>query len=117
VISACYSGGFIEPLKNDHTMVITAADATHTSFGCGNQYDYTYFGEAFFDKALRHTYSFTEAFDTARTSIAAREVSEKLTASNPQLYAPPAMKAKLKAFEAELYARNDKSSFIKTVRQ
>ncbi|MEQ1795859.1 MAG: C13 family peptidase [Nitrospira sp.] len=112
VISACYSGGYIEPLRDDHTLVITAADATHTSFGCGNQFDYTYFGEAYFDKGLRQTYSFVDAFDEARASIAAREAAEKLTASNPQMSVSPAMRAKLKEFEAALQHRRDAHALV-----
>ena len=27
VISACFSGGYIEPLKDDHSLIVTAADA------------------------------------------------------------------------------------------
>ena len=34
-VSACYSGGWVAPLANDNTLVMTAADATHTSYGCG----------------------------------------------------------------------------------
>jgi hypothetical protein len=113
VISACYAGGFINPLKDDHTLVMTAADATHTSFGCGNQYDYTYFGEALFKEELSRTYSFVEAFEKARASIAAREASEKLTPSNPQIYASPIMRTKLKAFEQELQERATPRAFEK----
>ena len=36
VISACYSGGFVDSLKDDRTMIVTAADAFHQSFGCGS---------------------------------------------------------------------------------
>ena len=66
VISACYSGGFVEPLKDDHTMIVTAADAFHQSFGCGSTSDFTYFAKAYFDEALRGTHSFQAAFDQAR---------------------------------------------------
>src|SRR5262249_20718981 len=45
-ISACYSGGFIEPLKSETTLIMTAADAKSTSFGCGTESDFTYFGKA-----------------------------------------------------------------------
>src|SRR5712671_1436372 len=48
IISACYSGVFIRPLADPDTLVITAADADHTSFGCINGNDWTYFGDAFF---------------------------------------------------------------------
>lgn len=52
VVSACYSGGFIEPLKDEHTLIITAARADRTSFGCADDNDFTYFGRAFFGQAL-----------------------------------------------------------------
>jgi hypothetical protein len=34
IISACYSGVFLGPLANDDSLVITAADSEHSSFGC-----------------------------------------------------------------------------------
>ena len=34
VISACYSGVFIPRLANPNSLVVTAADANHSSFGC-----------------------------------------------------------------------------------
>ncbi|MDH4185461.1 MAG: C13 family peptidase [Nitrospira sp.] len=105
VISACYAGGFIEPLKDSHTAILTAADATHTSFGCGNQFNFTYFGQAFFDEQLRQTYSFTDAFDKARLAIATRETAESLTPSNPQIYISDIMRAKLQQYEKELSTR------------
>jgi len=55
VISACYSGVFIRPLATEDTLVITAADAEHSSFGCQDKVKWTYFGDAFFNTALRYT--------------------------------------------------------------
>ncbi|HEV7392919.1 MAG TPA: C13 family peptidase [Burkholderiales bacterium] len=37
VISACYSGGFIDAVRSDHTLVITAARHDRTSFGCSDE--------------------------------------------------------------------------------
>jgi Peptidase C13 family len=54
VISACYSGVFLRPLANDDALVITAADSNHSSFGCQDKVKWTYFGDAFFNTALRH---------------------------------------------------------------
>ena len=54
VISACYSGVFLRPLASADTLVITAADAEHSSFGCQDKVKWTYFGDAFFNIALRH---------------------------------------------------------------
>jgi hypothetical protein len=102
VVSACYSGGFIEPLKNDSTLVVTAADAHHMSFGCGAESDFTYFGKAYFDQALRATYSFTGAFETARRAIETRERAEGRIPSNPQMYVGPEMARKLEGVAARL---------------
>ena len=55
IISACYSGVFIPRLANADTLVITAADADHASFGCEDKAKWTYFGDAFFNTALRQT--------------------------------------------------------------
>jgi hypothetical protein len=102
VISACYSGGFIEPLKDDNTLIITATDARNQSFGCGNGESLTWFGKAYFDDALRRTRSFTEAFGLARLEVAQRERAQGFTPSNPQMRIGAAIKDKLAAFEATL---------------
>lgn len=65
VISSCYSGGFIDDLKDDHTLVITAARHDRTSFGCSDENDFTYFGRAFFKEALPGSRSFQDAFRQA----------------------------------------------------
>jgi Peptidase C13 family len=85
VISACYSGVFVGPLANDDTLVMTAADADHSSFGCQDKVKWTYFGDAFFNKALRHTADVRSAFATARKLISVRERQEGLVPSNPQI--------------------------------
>ncbi|MES2741865.1 MAG: C13 family peptidase [Pseudomonadota bacterium] len=73
VISACYSGGFIDPLKDDHGLIITAARGDRTSFGCADDNDFTYFSEALFKDAILSTSSFGDAFHKARKLVAARE--------------------------------------------
>ena len=95
IISACYAGAFIESLRNPQTIVITASAADRTSFGCSNDRDLTYFGEAFYRDALPATHSLREAFDTAKAAIAARERREHVDASNPQAYFGARMEAKL----------------------
>jgi hypothetical protein len=85
IISACYSGIFIPPLATPNTLVITAADANHPSFGCEDRAKWTYFGEAFFNTALRHTSTLPDAFSTARALILKRELSNGFEPSNPQM--------------------------------
>src|SRR5262249_58733958 len=65
VISACYSGVFVPRLANPDLLVITAADADHSSFGCQDKAEWTYFGDAFFNVALRQARSLKEAFAMA----------------------------------------------------
>ncbi|MBC3874710.1 C13 family peptidase [Undibacterium flavidum] len=86
VISACYSGGYIEPLKNPNSLIITSAAADKTSFGCSNDADYTYFGKAFFVDALSEDISFVDAFAMAKPAIDAREKKEAYDPSNPQIF-------------------------------
>ena len=85
VISACHSGSFIRALANPTTLVITAARADRSSFGCEDRRRWTYFGDAYFNQALRQDMSFTRAFDKARRLITLWETTEKLVPSLPQM--------------------------------
>jgi hypothetical protein len=100
IISACYAGAFIDSLKDPRTIVIAAAAADRTSFGCSNDRDLTYFGEAFYRDALPEARSLREAFDKARSAIAAREHREHIDASKPQAYFGTELEAKLAAMDA-----------------
>lgn len=95
VVSACYSGGYIEPLRDSNTIVITAAAADRTSFGCEAGEDFTYFGQAFFRDALATTRSFTEAFQLAVKGVARQEAEENLDPSQPQISVGDAIAGKL----------------------
>ena len=103
-VSACYAGGFVDALKSETTLIMTASAANRQSFGCGTESEFTYFGKALFDEELRRTHSFTEAFEGARRAIAERERSEKHEASNPQLFVGAAMGGKLREVESRLLA-------------
>lgn len=97
VISACYSGGFIEPLKDDNTLIITASAADRQSFGCETGNEWTYFGEAYFRHALPNANAFIEAFPVAAQAVAEREKAEGLSPpSNPQMFAGRAIAEKLR---------------------
>lgn len=83
IISACYSGVFIPRLANADVLVITAADAEHPSFGCQDNAKWTYFGDAFFNVALRSAVSLKDAFLDARSLVRKRELREHFDPSNP----------------------------------
>ncbi len=88
VISACYSGGFIEPLKSSNTAIITAARADRVSFGCSEESDFTYFGRALFAEALQENRDIVQAFTLAQARVAEREQADHYQASEPQIWAP-----------------------------
>jgi len=103
VISACYSGGFVKALQGPTTLVATAAAADKTSFGCGTESEFTYFGEAVFKEQLNRQSSFITALQQADVSISQREVREKLEASIPQLSIGAAIEPKLKQLDKDMH--------------
>ncbi len=106
VVSACFSGGFIEALKDDHTLVLTASAADRASFGCGNRSDSTFFGEALFQHGLAQADSVLAAFEAAKERVTAREKEGKFTPpSLPQIFIGPAMAEKLKELDRGNAAR------------
>jgi len=106
-ISACYSGGWITPLASDTSLVMTAADATHTSYGCGHRSELTFFGRALFDEQLRQAHSFTEAFKRMLPVIAEREQQAQKPdgPSNPQISVGARVGPVLSALEQRLGKR------------
>ena len=100
IVSACFSGIFVPPLANDNTIVITAADAKHPSFGCAPERDWTYFGDAFFHQSLHPGADFENAFEHARVLIHGWEMMDRATPSNPQGSFGRALAAKLAPFFA-----------------
>ena len=95
IVSACYSGTFVPPLANDNTIVITAADARNPSFGCAPGREWTFFGDAFFNRSLRPGVDLRSAFNGARLTISEWELAEELPPSNPQAHFGPALVEKL----------------------
>ncbi len=85
IVSACYSGIFARELADPRTLVITAAAADRPSFGCRDGATWTYFGDAFFNRALRGERRLDVAFDRARSLVTERERREGFTPSNPQI--------------------------------
>jgi Peptidase C13 family len=98
IVSACYAGIFMPPLVNDNTIVLTAADAKSTSFGCAAERDWTYFGDAFFRQSLRRGWTLQQAFENARVLISGWELMDRAPPSNPQAHFGPALISKLAPF-------------------
>lgn len=104
VISACYSGGWVGPVADDHTLVMTAADANRTSYGCGALSELTFFGRAVFDEQLRRTHSLEQAFAAAVPVIRQREneAGKDDGFSDPQIHVGTTIRPVLQELERRL---------------
>ena len=105
VVSACYSGSFIDELASPTTVIITASAADKMSFGCTNSAEMTYFGQAFFAESLRENTSFSDAFKDAAYRVQERELYMGFEPSEPQMVIGSLMETALPAFEQLLFAK------------
>lgn len=102
IVSACYSGSFIQQLRGPGTLVITAAAADRTSFGCDHNNQWTYFGEAYFRDSFNQQPDFITAFEQAREMVTQRETTEGRKPSEPQIDIGEGIAEKLAAFYTQL---------------
>lgn len=86
LLSACYSGIFIPLLTNDQTVIVTAASSQRPSFGCAPGNDWTFFGDALMNNALRKPQKFDAAIAEATGLITQWENTLELKPSRPQLF-------------------------------
>jgi len=113
VVSACHSGVFVDALKSDTTAIITASDAAHDSFGCDDDRELTWFGEALLKDSLPGNASLEDAFHKAAGLIAHREDAEHRTHSNPQLYMGELMQKKLAELPPARPARDSRAYTVR----
>ncbi len=85
MISACYSGQFVPSLQTDDSIVLTAASAERSSFGCAPGNEWTFFGDALVNNALRKPQPLSTAVKQAHGLISGWEGDKKLTPSEPQM--------------------------------
>jgi len=86
VISACYSGAFVEPLKAPQRVVLTATDARRAAFRCRYDGDHTPFAQALFGQDGVADLPVTAWMAQAQKAVAAQEKRRKLPPSLPQIF-------------------------------
>ncbi len=84
IINACFSGVFIPPLAGPDTAILTAASAERSSFGCEADNDWTFYGDALVNNALRRPQPLADAAREASQAVAGWETERRLLASLPQ---------------------------------
>jgi hypothetical protein len=104
LISACYAGVFVPLLGSDTTAIVTAASADRTSFGCRADMDWTFFGDALVNQALRKPQPLAVAAKEAQALIGGWESQGRLEPSHPQVMIGAGAQRWLTALEARLPA-------------
>ena len=84
ILSACYSGVFAPRLQTETTAIVTAAAFDRTSFGCAAENDWTFFGDAMINHALRKPQPIADAYAEASQLISTWEAQLRVQPSNPQ---------------------------------
>lgn len=102
IISACYSGVFVPKLASPDTAIMTAAAGNRTSFGCEPDSEWTFFGDALINRALRKPQTLSKASLEANLKVAEWETSKRLLASLPQTVIGDGVKAWLPSLEARM---------------
>ncbi len=87
ILQACFAGQFVPALRDANTIVVTAAAADRSSFGCSAGNDWTYFGDALINHAFRQPLPLDAQLRRAATLIGAAEARDDLIPSNPQVSA------------------------------
>jgi hypothetical protein len=85
IVSACYSGSLIGDLRAPERIVITAARADRSSFGCAPGNRHTFFGEAELHAFGQQNRSLHQAFVTIRDDVARMESEQRVRPSEPQV--------------------------------
>jgi hypothetical protein len=102
IFSACHSGVFVPVLASPDSAILTAAAGNRSSFGCAAENDWTFFGDALVNRALRQPVSLEEAARMAGRMVAEWEAAARLEASRPQVSIGAAAKGWLGQIEARM---------------
>lgn len=95
IVSACYSGVFVNALAAPNRMVLTAASRERTSFGCGAEETYPWFDGCVLE-ALPTAPDFLALAAGARACVARKEQEAGIAlSSDPQLYVGADMQMRL----------------------
>ncbi|CAN5147164.1 C13 family peptidase [soil metagenome] len=85
IVSACFSGIFVDGLAAPNRMIVTAARRDRTSFGCSAEFTYTFFDGCMVE-ALKTAMDFIALANQAKACVALKEAAEPdFVPSEPQV--------------------------------
>ena len=102
LLSACYTGVFVTPLASADSVIVTAAASDRPSFGCQAENDWTFFGDALINRAMRRNQPLAAAAREAQGTIAGWEGASQLEPSRPQVWIGTGVAAWLAPLEAQI---------------
>lgn len=89
ILQACFSGSLIDELRSPNRIIMTAASADRSSFGCNPDSDNTWFIKSL-NRAMSEVGaqggSWEQVFARTRALVAADEAAAGFPASNPQRF-------------------------------
>ena len=85
ILQACFSGQFVPALAAPRTVVVTAASSMKPSFGCSPGNDWTFFGHALINRAMRGKDTLVRQIRRAMVTIIGWEQRLKIDPSSPQV--------------------------------
>lgn len=85
ILQACFSGSLIDELQSPNRIIMTAASATRSSFGCNPESDNTWFIRSL-NRSIAAGGSWQQVFARTQALVAQDEASEGVPASNPQSF-------------------------------
>lgn len=95
VLSACFSGSFVDALKGPNRIILTSAHRDRTSFGCGADERYPWFDGCVIQN-IEIAVSFSDLINATRGCVSLKEAEAGiLTPSEPQLYIGAEMQFRL----------------------
>lgn len=86
LLSACYSGSFVDALQGPNRMVLSASAADRNSFGCRYNEKNTWFIGQLLGPHFAPQNTWNDVFTATRTGVEQQELAERMSPpSNPQI--------------------------------
>lgn len=92
LLSACFSGSFIQPLADENRIILTAAAYNRNSFGCAYHDENTYFIGNLFSTDWNSKNTWEENYRQMNEKIQQTEKKLGLPNSSPQIYLANSLK-------------------------
>jgi len=102
MVSSCFAGGFIKPLKDNGTMAIVASGKNKAIFTCGGIKASSEFTHTFFNDYFTQSADFYQAFEDTRDKLATLEQQLGYAPSAPLIFRPRAMISVMEAWRNQL---------------